>query len=71
MLKRILIVCISILTLLGNTMVFAEEYVEEELKEEEFGGVVQETLAEAPKLPNINSRHAIIYDRSTRKNIIW
>lgn len=66
MLKRILIVCISILILLGNINVFAEEYIEEELKEEEFGGVVQETLAEAPKVPIINSRHAIIYDRATR-----
>lgn len=66
MLKRILIVCISILILLGNINVFAEEYIEEELKEEEFGGVVQETLAEAPKVPTINSRHAIIYDGATR-----
>lgn len=71
MLKKILISYITILILIGSTVVFAEEYVEEELSEEEFGNAVQETLAEAPKVPNINSRHAIIYDRTTRKNIIW
>ena len=66
MLKRILIVCISILILLGNINVFAEEYIEEELKEEEFGGFLHETLAESPKVKTKNSRNAIIYDRATR-----
>lgn len=71
MLKKILIVCMSILVLLGHTIVFAEEYVEEELGQEEFEAAVQETLAEAPKIPTINSRYAVIYDRQTRQNIIW
>lgn len=26
---------------------------------------------EINKVPNINSRHAVIYDRATRKYIIW
>lgn len=66
MLKKTIVVMSVILLLFANSIVFAEEYIEEELNEEEFGGVVQETLAEAPKVPTINSRHAIIYDRATR-----
>ena len=41
-----------------------------ELTQEELNQIL-ETATSLEKAPNINSRHAIVYDRVSRSDIIW
>lgn len=45
--------------------VFADDNVEEEMDSYEINGFIEEVGAELHKLPNINSRHAVVYDRTS------
>ena len=69
-LKKILIIyLITILTLLSNKIVFADDDDEEELNVAELQKVVESATTPANE-PILNAKSAVIYDRTTGK-IIW
>ncbi len=54
-----------------NTFVLAVQDPDEDLGKEEFDQFLELVTADARKEPIINSRHAIVLERSTRQGIIW
>lgn len=54
-----------------NISVFADENLEEDFETGEINILIEETAADIKEIPNINSRCAVVYDRATRKCIIW
>ena len=69
-LKKILIIyLVTILTLLSNIIVFADDEDEEELNETELQEVVESATTPTNE-PTLNARAAIIYDRTTGR-AIW
>lgn len=69
--KIILIVTCILLINFMVVPVYANTDTEEaELTQEELNQIL-ETASSLEKAPNINSRHAIIYDRVSRRNHIW
>lgn len=69
--KKIIILLTLIFILPFPTAVKAEDEIEEEFDFTGIGELLQSVTSEANKIPEINSRHAIIYDRTTRKCTIW
>ena len=65
-LKKILISLILITIVYANVPIFAEENPDEPLNEEEMVKIIEEAAVEVQDAPRINSRHAVIYDRTTR-----
>lgn len=70
--KKIKLIIIFILLINIITIpVYANTDTEEtELTKEELEQIV-ETATTLEKVPNINARNAVIYDRTSRYNIIW
>ncbi|MCI8397170.1 MAG: hypothetical protein HFJ52_06040 [Clostridia bacterium] len=64
--KKIIILLTLIFTLTFPIVVKAEDEIEEEFDFTGIGELLQSVTSEANKIPNINSRHAVIYDRATR-----
>ncbi len=69
--KKIIILLILIFILPFPTAVKAEDEIEEEFDFTGIGELLQSVTSEANKIPEINSRHAVIYDRATRQCTIW
>lgn len=69
--KRSLSIILFIVILFTNTIVFAIQDADEELGKEEFDEFLKLVTADVKKEPVINSRHAVVIERNTRKNIIW
>ena len=67
MLIKIIISLIIILMIITNISVFAYENPDEEMGIEELDDFLKTVGAEVKKEPNINSRHAVVYDRKTGK----
>ena len=70
--KKIIIIITSLILInLISIPIYANTDTEEtELTKEELEQII-ETATTLEKLPNINSRNAIIYDRTSRDNTIW
>ncbi len=69
--KLILIITWILLINFIAIPVYANTDTEEiELTQEELNQIL-ETATSLEKAPNINSRHAIVYDRVSRSDIIW
>lgn len=66
MLKRLTICLILLMLIFGNIKVLAEDDIDEVLNLEEIDSILKSVVAEVNELPNINSRHAVVYDRKTR-----
>lgn len=54
-----------------HVTVFADDDFDEEFDFTQFDEFLQTVNGEVNKIPNINSRHAVIYDRTTRQSSIW
>ncbi|MCI8621833.1 MAG: hypothetical protein HFJ50_09340 [Clostridia bacterium] len=54
------------LPVLGETDNF-----DEEMEMQELGEYINTVGAEIEDIPKINSRHAVVIDRKTRKSVIW
>ena len=54
----------------SNILVYADDELEDAVTEEEIEEILQ-TAADITDIPVINSRHAVIFDRTSRKSIIW
>lgn len=66
LLRKILLILLFITIIFTNTFVFAIQAPDEELGQEEFEDFLSLVTADAKKEPIINSRHAVIIERSTR-----
>lgn len=54
-----------------NTYVYADDEIEEvDVTLEEMGEIL-EAATGIEKVPTINSRYAIIYDRTSRRSFVW
>ena len=65
----ILIICIVMTNVI--LPIYADDELDENSITEEELQEIMETVATATNAPAINSRYAIIYDRTSRRNIIW
>jgi len=63
------IMFVSIISM--NISVFADENYEEDLEYSEIDDMIKVTAADVKEIPNINSRCAVVYDRATRKCLVW
>ena len=63
-----IITLIIILSFSINTYSFAND---DDLQIEEINTLVEDVTANVKEIPTINSRHAVIYDRTTRESTIW
>lgn len=76
-LKQIISIIIFVLFLNIQFPIFADDNFEEEVKQDEINKIISEaslsiqTANTEIEAPSINSRHAIVYDRTTRKSFIW
>lgn len=67
------VICIIILIILVNVVrpVYADDELEETgITLEEMDEILEATT-NIEEVPTINARNAVIYDRTSRKNIIW
>jgi len=69
--RKIIILLLVLSTLTFNVKVSADDNLEEDLGTNEIDNIIKSVAAETSETPIINSRHAVIYDRASRKNIIW
>ncbi len=68
---KLKILIVIIIILLNITIpIYADDKLEEEITEKEMQEIL-ETAVDIMCIPNINSRYAVIYDRSSRKYLIW
>ena len=69
--KRLWIIIIIILTLNIITPIYADEEIDDvNISDEELNEII-ETAASASSVPTINSKNAIVFDRTSRYNAIW
>ena len=64
-LKKIIILFILVIIISLQGSIFAAEDTEEEFDFTQFDQFMQTVTSEVNKLPSINSRHAIVYDRNS------
>lgn len=69
--KKIITFMIFIIIITLSSTVFADDEIEEEFDFSQMNEFLQTVTSDVNKLPNINSRYAVIYDRKTRNGIIW
>ena len=70
-LKKKFTLFIFILLIFSHVRVYADNNAEEELDLGEVADIVREASSDTEKMPEINSRHAVIYDRNTRNSFVW
>ena len=70
--KRIIISIVLFISLLQCVISsYADDEIEEiDISKQEIEEI-RETAVDITKVPTINSRYAIIYDRTSRKSFIW
>ena len=69
--KILIIITIFILSVNVAIPVYADDEIEDiEMTTEEMQEIL-ETTVDITDIPIINSRNAVIYDRSSRKHFIW
>lgn len=68
---KYIIILIILFTIITNSITFAIESSDDNLKIDEINSLVEDVEANIKKTPIINSRHAVVYERTSRKNIIW
>lgn len=72
MVKKFFLSMIIYIVLLSFVIpIYADDEIEEiDISKQEIEEI-RETAVDVTKIPTINSRYAIIYDRTSRKNFIW
>ncbi len=68
--KYIIILILLFETIMSN-ITFAIESSDDNLEIDEISSLVEDVETNINKTPIINSRHAVVYDRNSRENIIW
>lgn len=69
--KRILSIILFVCIVSVQIPVYADDNLEEDMDSYEINGFIEEVGAEVQKMPDINSRYAAIYDRTSRSSFIW
>jgi len=64
-------ILIFILLLQFNAKTYADDELDEINISEQEIEEIRETAIDVTKIPTINSRYSIIYDRTSRKSFIW
>ena len=64
---KYIITSVIVLSFIMTTTTLAND----ELQIEEINSLVEDVGANIKEIPTINSRHAVVYDRTSRKSIIW
>ena len=62
------IILMNVLSFSINNLSFAND---DDLQTEEINNLVEDVEANIKEIPTINSRHAVIYDRNSRRSTIW
>lgn len=70
-LVKIVSIFLILFFIASNFLVFADDNIEEELEWSEIENEIRSASSEANEAPSINSRHAVVIDRTTRKSFIW
>ena len=68
---KIVYIFIAVFLITSNFTVFADDNIEEELDWSEIESEIKSANSEAKNMPVINSRHAVVIDRTSRKSFIW
>lgn len=69
--RKIIILLLALSMLTFNSRVLADDDLEEDLGTNEIDDIIKSVTAETSETPVINSRHAVIYDRASRKSFVW
>lgn len=57
--------------LLLQKPIYADDHLEEEFEINDMNAIFQTVGAEIEDMPQINARHAVVYERTSRSNIVW
>ena len=68
---KYIIILLLLLTTITSNITFAIESSDDNLEIDEINSLVEDVESDINKTPTINSRHAVVYDRNSRENIIW
>lgn len=70
--KKVLLVLFTLTIILNLSIpIYADDELEEiNISQEEIDKIV-ETSVDVSDIPKINSRNAVVYDRTSRNNSIW
>ena len=70
--QKILILLILFILILNTSYtIYADDEIDESgISQEELQEILEISI-DVTKIPSINSRHAIVYDRTSRRNTIW
>lgn len=69
--QKIKILMIIVIITFSSSIVYADDEIEESVFSLEELNEILETAVSPEEIPNINSRHAIVYERTSRKNSVW
>ena len=69
-LMKIVYIFIAVFLITSNFTVFADDNIEEEIEWSEIDSAIKSASSEAKNMPVINSRHAVVIDRTSRKSFI-
>lgn len=70
--KRIFLILLTFILIIGMiNPIYADDEIEETSISQEEIDEILETAIDVSKIPTINSRNAVVYDRTSRKNPIW
>ena len=64
---KYIITSVIVLSFIMTTTTLAND----ELQIEEINSLVEDVGANIKEIPTINSRHAVVYDRTSRESTIW
>ena len=69
--KKVLFIIVFVSIIILNNCVYADDEIEESDITWEEIEEIKETAADVNEIPQINSRNAVIYDRTSRSSYIW
>lgn len=69
--KKVLFIIVFVSIIILNNCVYADDETEESAITWEEIEEIKETAADVNEIPQINSRNAVIYDRTSRSSYIW
>ena len=68
---KIIMIIIIIIAVFSSNFVYADDEAEDYIFSKEELDEILETMTTPEEIPSINSRHAIVYERTSRKNFVW
>lgn len=68
---KMIYIFLIVFLITSNFTVFADDNIEEEIEWSEIDEAIKNASSEANKAPIINSRHAVVIERTSRKSLVW